>query len=391
MSTIRKLTLCIIVLSVCGCKTIKTDDTIRIDENCAQTVNYSTIFSKADFIKLETKPDCLIAHIAKILVDRNRICCFDPWSETLFVFDNDGHFVFKVSKSGRGPGELISCRDFIIDRKTKQIEVLDAYGRKVFTYDYDGNLLRTIPAVNSPGFEKLLDDQYVAYSYNLAINSDDGPVDSDIALFNAGGKISKVFTRTRNVPSGSSLLTFTNLCKTLDGSVYLLPVYDYALLRIDPSGDLLKVANLDFVRDLSLNFFKTTDKGSINQELRNNKYPYLFSNLLVDNKYVYFKYEIGKEINQVFWDQKTHNTISISKGKGNNDIALLDVSCFSGVFEKGMIQVMESTDFLEEYQDKTKSKSALQMANTESIIRMEKLANSLKPEDNPVLVFYYYR
>jgi hypothetical protein len=371
--------------------TTKTDDSIQIDENCSRTINCSSIFNNADFVKLDTKPECLMSNIAKILVDRDRICCFDPWSETLFIFNRKGHFVFNISKSGRGPGELISCRDFLIDRLNKQIEILDASGRRVFVYDYDGKLLKTIPAVNSPGFEKLSNDQYVAYSYNIAINNNEGPVDSDIALFMPGGKISKVYKRTRNVPSGSSLLTFTNLFKTLDGSIYLLPVYDYSLLRIDKSGTLLKVASLSFKRNLPSNFFKTTDKSSINQELRNGKYPYLFSNLLVDCKYVYFKYEIGKEINQVFWNQRNHNTISISKGKWNNDLTLLDVRWFSGVFENGMIQVVESTDLIETYQDKIKSKTPPQTTNSDIINSMEKLASSLKPEDNPVLVFYSYK
>jgi hypothetical protein len=103
-------------------------------------------FSNVRYIPLETDTNCLIGYIDKTLVRDNRIYVADFYKATsLFVFDMNGRFLFKIARMGEGPGEYLSFRDFDI-QSNGDIYMFDYFGRKFLVFDSEGKYLRKILA-----------------------------------------------------------------------------------------------------------------------------------------------------------------------------------------------------------------------------------------------------
>lgn len=104
------------------------------------------VIKKVRFIPLETKEDCLLGEIDKIISVKNRLYILDRGiNKQIFVFNTEGKYLGSIGKYGKGPGEFISLSDFIIDDKKNQLLVLDAQLRKVLTYNLqDANFLNEL-------------------------------------------------------------------------------------------------------------------------------------------------------------------------------------------------------------------------------------------------------
>lgn len=96
------------------------------------------------YLKLETRPECMIDQVMKVLVDNNLVFVHSHSNPAghLFIFSNSGKFIRQIGKQGRGPGEYSSVHDFTIDRENKKIYLIDSMG-KLFVYDYSGKCLKT--------------------------------------------------------------------------------------------------------------------------------------------------------------------------------------------------------------------------------------------------------
>jgi len=111
------------------------------------------------YVTLETSRDCLIGTINKILIRNNRIYVSDfNQARSLFVFDLDGKYLFKISKIGKGPGEYISLHDFDI-HTNGDIYIFDNHGWKFLVFNSAGEHLRDIKMNYSPSHFCLLEDK----------------------------------------------------------------------------------------------------------------------------------------------------------------------------------------------------------------------------------------
>ncbi|MDR1339680.1 MAG: 6-bladed beta-propeller [Prevotellaceae bacterium] len=63
---------------------------------------------------------------------------------SLFEFDKNGKYIRQISSLGQGPGEYIVLEEFCINKKKREIYLLDLH-KKILAYDIDtGKYLRTI-------------------------------------------------------------------------------------------------------------------------------------------------------------------------------------------------------------------------------------------------------
>ena len=111
----------------------------------------SELSSDIRYLKLETRPECMIDQVMKVLVDNNLVFVHSHSNPAghLFIFSNSGKFIRQIGKQGRGPGEYSSVHDFTIDRENKKIYLIDSMG-KLFVYDYSGKCLKTEKIVSEP-------------------------------------------------------------------------------------------------------------------------------------------------------------------------------------------------------------------------------------------------
>lgn len=115
--------------------------TLNIQGNPNNQLQIDSLFSEIMVIQLETKPECLISNIEKLLIHNNRLYIQDRIGRIL-VFNMDGKFLLEVGKTGKGPGEYLKLLDFEID-KNEEIYVLDFM--KIHRFSSNGNYLEYIP------------------------------------------------------------------------------------------------------------------------------------------------------------------------------------------------------------------------------------------------------
>lgn len=94
----------------------------------------SDIFSKVSEICLETGDSCLIGDYNSKFVKRNGVIYVKSLNE-IFLFDDKGKFLRKVSKVGNGPGEYDGIRDFDIVPGERGDEVWVCASNGIFRYN----------------------------------------------------------------------------------------------------------------------------------------------------------------------------------------------------------------------------------------------------------------
>jgi len=97
------------------------------------------------FIPLETTKKNLISRIEKIFVDSTYFFIFDHDNNILFRFGQDGKFLGQIGHIGFGSDEYTEIWNAAIDKKRKEICLLDLSGRKLLYYNYNGSFIRTEP------------------------------------------------------------------------------------------------------------------------------------------------------------------------------------------------------------------------------------------------------
>src|SRR5690606_11517088 len=87
--------------------------------------------------------DNFFATVDKLLIADNKVFILDKYQAlTLFVYNLEGEFIYKIDNYGRGPGEYEAPSDFAIDNQRKRIILYDLAGIKLVEYNInDGSFI----------------------------------------------------------------------------------------------------------------------------------------------------------------------------------------------------------------------------------------------------------
>lgn len=91
-------------------------------------------------IPLETKDECLIGEVTKLIYQNDLIYIADNMSKSVFVFDLSGKLVSKIHAVGNGPGEYVNITCFTV-HGTDMI-IYDHYISRLFFYNASGEFIR---------------------------------------------------------------------------------------------------------------------------------------------------------------------------------------------------------------------------------------------------------
>ncbi len=126
-----------------------------------RVANLSSIYSILNYIPLETKDQCIIGNITKLIVRDHCFWILDELTKSVFCFDSEGKFKFKINNIGKGPGEYLNINDFVYDQN--RIYILDVSQGKMNVYE-NGEFIYEIPKkIYATNFEKL-DEEFIFYS-----------------------------------------------------------------------------------------------------------------------------------------------------------------------------------------------------------------------------------
>lgn len=114
--------------------------------NQEEDVPMSRFFDAVELIFLETTDEALIGRCSNIQVFEDKLLILDEEvTESLFIYNNDGTFLYKISKIGQGSGEYVSLSDFTINTDKREIYLLDAENRNILRFNIDnGEYISTI-------------------------------------------------------------------------------------------------------------------------------------------------------------------------------------------------------------------------------------------------------
>jgi len=99
-----------------------------IDLDSTEVISISDIFESIDVVQLDTNEDCLISSISKVIYHDNKYFILDLKLQSLFCFDSNGRFLFKIFQKGQGPEEYLYLSDFNVDPYNNQLMLLEPFG-----------------------------------------------------------------------------------------------------------------------------------------------------------------------------------------------------------------------------------------------------------------------
>ena len=101
------------------------------------TLKLSQIFNKAQIVFLDSCSEALIGNIDQMAMTDTYIFILDKRvAKRILMFNKQGKFIRTIGSSGSGKGEYFSPTDFALDKKQKQIFVLDRQTRRIHQFNY---------------------------------------------------------------------------------------------------------------------------------------------------------------------------------------------------------------------------------------------------------------
>jgi hypothetical protein len=187
------------------------------------------------YIPLETTPQSVIPRISKIIFAKDYFLTQSFADINMFRYD--GSFVTKIGTIGRGPNEFTVAHDVDINPKDESIYVADGWLQKFLVFNKNGKVIRTFKCPISAAMNfKFTDDGILCYYLNHM-----GNIENSYMLIDTTGKIIKNFPNKypwkRTVPNvaypGENIFYRNNI--TLNKKeIYSDTVYSYKNKSFEP-------------------------------------------------------------------------------------------------------------------------------------------------------------
>ncbi|MGE4568982.1 MAG: 6-bladed beta-propeller, partial [Bacteroidales bacterium] len=144
--------------------------TIQVDPDHALTTGLaSEIFSQYSFVPLETSQNSLLGSIDELILYNTCYYILDKLSKSIFAFDLNGKYRFKISAVGNGPGEYLELRNIYIDQQQACIAAMT--GLKVLYYRIeDGRFVKEEKCNGKEPEALITSDTFCTYGYNIYLN-----------------------------------------------------------------------------------------------------------------------------------------------------------------------------------------------------------------------------
>ncbi len=337
-------------------------------------------FVDIEYVPLETTPKSAISYIQNIKFG-NGFFLVKNFNE-IYEFQNDGSFITKTGTEGRGPHEYINAHDIDIDNKNQTIYLVSGWQKKFNVYSEQGGFLRTFHCPQNTTNFNITKDGILCYNSNIMAN-----VDISYNLIDTLGRTIKDFSNKYPwARVQTSLLADENLFYQFDNRLYKKEIY---------SDTVYSFVDKEFKPHLVIeqgDKLLTPEARSKYSPEYLSEYYIIQTNLFEFGDYIYYEFSYDFKIGgQNFYR-------GFIGSKKNNSQVLIDA-------DKGLINDLDSGPNIKLKTIKDSNTlifwiEALELKNLvisenfknstpkypEKKKELEKLANSLKETDNPVLM-----
>jgi hypothetical protein len=304
----------------------------------------SELVESVDIVKLETGDSCLIKRIWKVYVTGSYIGILEHDRRPYKLFDRKGNFISQIGTVGQGPNEYVSIISSNIDEVGKRVYIMPFQrADNLLCYDFEGNPQNPIPLY----FNKL--DKASFYVDKDIITVFSMPL-SNRKVFafqqNLKGELIKALPPTEEMYAGS-----------YDGEVFTS--YNKGVFSVHYTA-LDTLFHYDPQSNMLIPKYRTafeTDAFAVYGDLPNHFLT--FNSIIVDKR--------TKKANCIKAKNDFLGGMDIGYFQGNNDYLTI---------------VYEAFTFLEELKKNINNPGITKEVRD----RMKELLDSIKEDDNPVLV-----
>lgn len=351
-----------------------------------------TIIESYYYVMLETRSECLIGRIDKLIISRDRAVIFDGMSNCIFVFKTNGEFEYRIRQIGKGPGEYDKIIDFEVNESEGQIVLLCTNLNKLLYYDIsNGKYIR----------EQKMDFKALAFKINT---SGDFLFDCKLSLERKTSinrllitdsklNISKEYLPKTNHPSAERT-PFTKYNSTIYySSNYENYIYSYK------SKSLYREYLIDFgKRNLEISNLPEhlyTSKGLLDKKIRpfldfrsfrqyanDNGFAYAISNFLETDAFIRFNFVHKGVIFNALVDKHTGEVRTYQALRQRSALCYDNILTTHDNFYVGSVD----SNLLVESIKRKNSEGQLAI-NLNEI----GLSGPISSQDNPALIFVKYR
>lgn len=115
---------------------------IDLDNDC---LSFDSLMNKVNYVKLETTGDNLIGKISQLLFVDDKIIVVDASrSKTITVYDEKGHYLYKIGAFGQGPMEYGSLDHVAFTPGKEMLVITDLSCGRLKYYNIDGSYVKSV-------------------------------------------------------------------------------------------------------------------------------------------------------------------------------------------------------------------------------------------------------
>jgi hypothetical protein len=346
-----------------------------------------------DYIPLETNEQSFISGNFDMISMGSRIIAEKDYFiiknfNKIKKFNSDGSFVATIGKVGRGPDEFLTAHDIDVNRKNHEVFVVDAWEKKFFVYSGNGDFIRTFPCpINTNGF-RFTSDGILCYSTDYM-----GNIKNSYNLIDNQGKIIKVFPnkypwelKSKNAPVLNDNIFYEFNNQIFKKEIYSDTIYVYNSGTFKPH----------LVIEHGERLLTTKTRSNLDLSKPSN---FIFQeNIFEFGDYVF--YEFSERSKYSFWGSKNSNYKALSNNKLDLSYKRFkgfvnDIDCGPSLLpyavktDNTLVCIFDALS-LKKYIESQAFKNA-EPKYPEKKRELERLANNLKEDDNPVLILIKFK
>ncbi len=358
--------------------------TINVPEHEGTELSISEIAGDIQYIPLAT--DSSLAYIMKVIYSEGVYFVKDNKSKFL-RFDEKGRLLNQIGRRGKGPGEYLYVSDFVIHPVTRNIFVSGGKPDQILVYSTEGKFLKSITLT-----KKYVSSLGISNGSLLLFYFEGGQhIEKNMELIDTEGNILKSFTNKYKFERGRAMLGFIGECLMypFEGKLHFKEIFSDTLFYMDRlemvPEIILNSGEKRFTPEMRSKAIAETSadpRGSSESIVKS-----LIQNKLFETRnYLFYSYGYDKKGIMLIYNKSTGKQVEIDSKAGiKNDwdggpnIQLKmnkdDNTVFSWINAFELKQYIASDAFKNstpKYPEKKKE--------------LEKLANSLNENDNPVLM-----
>ncbi|MDC1106576.1 6-bladed beta-propeller [Prolixibacteraceae bacterium] len=306
-------------------------------------IKYKSLLNQGEFIVLETGENSVIGNIDKLLCFNNKIYILDrEITKSIFIYDQTGKLISKISNQGKGPGEYLMPDDFIVDEQTGQVWILDMDQSKVLCFE--GSVFKREMLVENEFcfFEKTGENIIGINDYCMNENDCFG-----VLAFDSELTVKRKFAPFERNDERISWDLQKPLYKNHNG-IYITEAFSNVIYRIDHQLNYSPYLTIDFGKD----GFEV-DKNKVSRDeflakLSKTKKAFLVDNFMINKELVFFTFYKDQTLIHCFIDkQKKDKILMVQSLQDTNKIVYHPIY----LDQNNMYFTIKASNILDRYPD----------------------------------------